>query len=319
LKAVILSAGFGKRLAPITNKIPKPLVNVLNISLLEYTLYLLKQFKIKEVFINVFHLAECFYKIDNFSKMKINILKEPFIKGTLGGILNFKDALESEDDFLVINADILFYIDIDKLISNHIAKKNIATLVLKKNTDKHTPVFVDDFDKVAAIGGINNVLKEYSFCGIQVLNKDFFSFVKETRNTSCIVKDFYVPFLNEKKYLNSYLLKNTEFWYELGNINQYDICNIEVLKKLYTEDNFFYDSFIRDVLFYKYNIKEEIAGILTHKNTFIDRDVLIKPPVFISKEVRIENKSVIGPNLIIDENIVIPEESVLENKYIKNI
>jgi len=318
LKAVILCAGFGKRLNPITNIIPKPLIPVLNIQLLEYSLYLLNYFKIKEVFINVFHLSDSFYKINNYSNLKLKIIKEPFIKGTLGGVLNFKEDLKNEEDFLVINGDILFYFDLNKLIKEHYSKKNIASMVLKENTSKHSPVFVDDFNRVVSIGSsLNQKHKEYMFTGVQVISKDFFKQVAETNTSSCLVKDFYIPNLNQNNYLSSYIISPQEFWYELGNLEQYDTCNLGILKKLYEENNFFYDTFIRDILFYQYGIKEDLSGIMRHSNTIVDRDVLIKAPVFFSKNVKIEKNCTLGPNVIVDENIVIQANSVLENKYIK--
>ena len=106
-RAMILAAGFGKRLQPLTNDCPKPLLKIGNKTLLSNTLELLNQFGIKEVVINVHYLQNKIisYIKDNKFKMTITISNEnEEILDTGGGVYN---ALKhfSNESFLVINPD----------------------------------------------------------------------------------------------------------------------------------------------------------------------------------------------------------------------
>ena len=108
--ALILCAGFGKRVNPITTDIPKPLIMYKNITLLENTINLLINLKIQNIKINVFYLKEKikqFIKEKNFP-VKIEILDDgETILGTGGGTLNLMNST-NENDLLVINPDTIW-------------------------------------------------------------------------------------------------------------------------------------------------------------------------------------------------------------------
>ena len=109
-KAIILCAGYGKRLQPLTGKKPKPLLHINKKTLLENTINLLKKFGIKEIFINTHHLSDKIVKFiekKNFN-LKIKIINEKKeILGTGGGISNIiKDF--NEEIFLVLNPDTIW-------------------------------------------------------------------------------------------------------------------------------------------------------------------------------------------------------------------
>ena len=108
-KAMILAAGFGKRMLPLTEKIPKPLIRVGTKNLLERSIELLLKVGIDELVINTHHLS---YEIDNFLKNKnyeisINIIKEEKLLDTGGGILNATKKFEN-DPFFVLNPDTIW-------------------------------------------------------------------------------------------------------------------------------------------------------------------------------------------------------------------
>ena len=108
MKALILAAGFGTRLKPLTNDLPKPMFPVLNRPILEHALHFLSSQGIKEIAINLHHqpekIIDYFGNGKNFN-VKLHFSKEENILGTAGGIkkleLFFKD-----EAFLVINSDI---------------------------------------------------------------------------------------------------------------------------------------------------------------------------------------------------------------------
>jgi NDP-sugar pyrophosphorylase family protein len=113
MKAMILAAGFGTRLQPLTKTVPKPMVPVLNRPLLERTIELLRQSNIQDIAVNVHHLSEqVIAHFGDGSKFGVNLhfSREETILGTAGGIKEAQKFLDG-GSFLVINSDIIVDID----------------------------------------------------------------------------------------------------------------------------------------------------------------------------------------------------------------
>ena len=183
--ALILCAGFGKRLNPLTIQKPKPLLEVNDITLLENTINLIKNLNISNIKINSFHLKN---QIKNFvSKKKFNLNIEILEDGNVildtgGGILNLiKES--KEKNFIVFNPDTVWNLNYTKIIKemenfyfiNQI--QNLLMVVEKnKSFDKR---FAGDFELKK-----NQLSKEkinnYIFTGCQIINKDLFSSFKNT-------------------------------------------------------------------------------------------------------------------------------------------
>ena len=183
--ALILCAGFGKRLNPLTIQKPKPLLEVNDITLLENTINLIKNLNISNIKINSFHLKN---QIKNFvSKKKFNLNIEIIEDGNVildtgGGILNLiKES--KEKNFIIFNPDTVWNLNYTKIIKemeNFYFENQIQNLLMvaKKNKsfDKR---FKGDFELK-----INQLSKEkinnYIFTGCQIINKDLFSSFKNT-------------------------------------------------------------------------------------------------------------------------------------------
>jgi MurNAc alpha-1-phosphate uridylyltransferase len=183
--ALILCAGFGKRLNPLTIQKPKPLLEVNDITLLENTINLIKNLNILNVKINSFHLKN---QIKNFvSKKKFNLNIEIIEDGNVildtgGGILNLiKES--KEKNFIVFNPDTVWNLNYTKTIKemqNFYFENQIQNLLMvvekNKSFDKR---FKGDFELK-----INQLSKEkinnYVFTGCQIINKDLFSSFKNT-------------------------------------------------------------------------------------------------------------------------------------------
>ena len=177
--ALILCAGFGKRLNPITLKTPKPLLELNNITMLETCIKLIESLGIKKIIINTFYLRD---QISNFLNNKnfnseIKIIEDgKNILDTGGGILNMVNHSE-DNDFLIFNPDTLWqkeYLDeIVKMKEFYFSKKieNILLLVKKKlSFDKN---FNGDFNLE------NNLIlkskkRDFIYTGCQILNKKLF-------------------------------------------------------------------------------------------------------------------------------------------------
>jgi len=121
VKAFLLSAGLGERLRPITNNLPKCLVPINNIPLIEYWLRLFRKYSIKDVLINTHYLHD---KIENYINNNVNdiniIIKyEPKLLGSLGSILNNKSFVQKEKSLMVMYSDNLTNLNIENLMVYH--------------------------------------------------------------------------------------------------------------------------------------------------------------------------------------------------------
>ena len=178
--AIILCAGFGKRLHPLTLNKPKPLLDLFNKTLLEHTLNLIKKLNIKKVKLNTFYLGE---KIENFIMHKnfdleIDIVNEGTqILDTGGGILNLIKNC-NEENFLVFNPDTYWndqYLENIKEMEKIYFDKKIENILLVVNKNS-------SFDKKLKGDFSFNQnklnrkdLKNFVYTGCQILNKKVFS------------------------------------------------------------------------------------------------------------------------------------------------
>ena len=171
VEAMIFAAGYGTRLAPITNTIPKPLVQINNVSLIERIILQLRDAEITEILINVSYLKEMIIsKLGQGEKYGVNIkyqIEEPEPKETAGAILY---AIESgkippNGEIITVNSDIYTDFDFQKLKNKKV--KN-AHLILVNNPE-HNPN--GDFSLTQNKIGLYE--KKYTYSGIGIYNMSF--------------------------------------------------------------------------------------------------------------------------------------------------
>ncbi len=321
MKAVILSAGYGTRLKPLTDKIAKPLVKVLGVSVIEYTLNFLDINGIKDVYINRHYFPEQFESVKIPQGMKITFSTEKDILGTLGGLLSFKDHL-MDDDFVVVNGDIIFNFDFKQAYHVHRTKNNLATMVVRQQDKKISSfVYLDDFSNVVDIGKReDDVYQEHMFAGIHIINPDFFNKVKHKEIPSCLVKDFYIPYIKEGGRITGFAPDGDSFfWSEIGDLKSYLDTNIKMLSLLsrYKLDNQL-ESFLSDYWFNddKHKVIESVEGVWLGEGYYIDHNATILPPVFIGAGSKIMGGCTIGPDVVIGRNVLISENTQVNNAII---
>ena len=220
--ALILCAGFGKRLNPITLKTPKPLLKVKNLTLLEHCINLAKLIGIKKILINSFYLKEQineFFKNHQF-EIDIKVIEDGSnILDTGGGILNLVQKSD-ETDFLVFNPDTIwnknYLLEINNMIDFHFDKKFKNTLLLVNKSLSFDKNQKGDFD-------LNNNLirqnqKNYIYTGCQILNRSIF---KDKKINNFSISKIWSDLI-EKDCLGGYESK-LEF---------YHATNLEIFNKL---------------------------------------------------------------------------------------
>ena len=139
MKAMILAAGLGTRLRPLTDSRPKALVEVAGRTLLEITLSRLRKFGIREVIINVHHFADMvveYLKTNNNFGMRIEVSREEVLLDTGGGLKKaawffLEDSRTSEQPFVLHNVDVLSTIDLQRMLQFHTANNALVTLAVQ--------------------------------------------------------------------------------------------------------------------------------------------------------------------------------------------
>ena len=185
-KAMILAAGFGKRVHPLTIKSPKPLLKIGNDTLLSNTLKFLELFGISEVIINVHYLGEQVVEYINNNKfnLSIKIIEEKDkILDTGGGVLN---ALQhfSNETFLTINPDTIWnsnYLEELRSMQKIFFESKKKCLLLLVNKEKSfDKLFKGDFNfKNQLISRDNNDDLKYIYTGLQIIKPSVFSDMNE--------------------------------------------------------------------------------------------------------------------------------------------
>src|SRR6266478_1520164 len=148
MKAMVLAAGLGTRLRPLTNDRPKALVEVAGRTLLEITLSRLRTFGIREVILNVHHFADlvvAYLKAhDNFG-MRIEVSREDVLLDTGGGLKRagwfFLEDPKSDEPFLLHNVDVISTIDFKKMVQDHKQNQALATLAVQKRESSRQLLF----------------------------------------------------------------------------------------------------------------------------------------------------------------------------------
>ncbi|HEY1470626.1 MAG TPA: nucleotidyltransferase family protein [Candidatus Acidoferrum sp.] len=196
MKAMILAAGLGTRLRPLTDDRPKALVEVAGRTLLEITLSRLSSFGIREVIINAHHFAD---KIVDYLKahgnfgMRIEISREDVLLDTGGGLKKagwffLENSRAAEEPFILHNVDVLSTIDLGRMVEVHIEQKALATLPVQQRDSSRLLLFDEKLrlcgrragrDREPEIVCPSAHLRPLAFCGVHVISPNLLRMMQE--------------------------------------------------------------------------------------------------------------------------------------------
>ena len=236
MKAMILAAGLGTRLRPLTNDLPKPLLPVASRPLIHYNLFLLKKYGITDVVINLHYHADKLRKaLGDGSElgMQITYSEEPEILGTGGGPKKICTFF-SNRSFILINGDILVDVNLDKAVEYHFRKKATATMVLREDpeVERWGTIETDSQGRIHRLLGKGDwqgeKLSKYMFTGIHVLEPRIFSYIPDGGFFSII--DAYTEMVKKNERVFGYIM--TGYWMDLGTPERYQKAHQEIEKGL---------------------------------------------------------------------------------------
>ncbi|MCD6097334.1 NTP transferase domain-containing protein [bacterium] len=235
MRAVIMAGGFGRRLRPLTSRLPKPMVPIVNRPIMHHVINLLKKAGIGNAVSLLYYQPD--YIRDYFGdgsqfdfKMDYCMAKSDL--GTAGSVRNAKDMIT--DRMLVISGDVLTDFDLKDVIRFHEEKCAIATIVLTRvqNPLAFGIVIVDEDGRIVRFlekPRWGEVFSDTINTGIYILEPEIFDYIPEGREFD-FSKDLYPLLLKEKLPLFGYIAKG--YWRDVGNLIHYRMANLDALRDL---------------------------------------------------------------------------------------
>ena len=314
-KAMIMAAGVGSRLEPLSSVVPKPLVPLTNVPTMDILLNHLSKNGIKSVIANTFFKADSIkqhYVEHNFN-MNIDFIKEEELSGTAGGVKKCQFFFDKNQDFIVMSGDGLSDIDIKNAYLNHQKSNSIVTIVVKeveyKEVSKYGIIVPDDKGYVKSFQekpGIQEAKSNLANTGIYIFNYKIFDYIP-ANNFYDFAKNVFPSLMSEGTPINTYIHKG--YWSDIGSIDQYKQSNIDIINGIVSSiivkpTISQYGKYISGKNF----IKSENVKLIGN-NTFGDN-------CKIGKNCSIIN-SVIWDNVTIQDNTTIENSIILPNVELK--
>ena len=242
---MILAAGLGTRLRPLTDQIPKPLVRFQGKPLLEIIIDRLLFFGIEKIIVNIHHRADQvveFLRSRDYFDGKVVVSDETDrLMDTGGGVLKARDLLDNNEPFVLYNVDVYTNLDINKLVASHKESNALITIAVKKRVPSRSLLFDE---KNCLSGWQNNKtgekkiirdfkggLTDYGNSCVYVINPDFFRLISVREPVP--LTDLYLELARTcpiKGYVH-----NQDYWYNLGLYDTFLKAEAEVRSNLYPD------------------------------------------------------------------------------------
>lgn len=236
MKAMILAAGFGTRLWPLTVGRTKPAIPFLNRPLIAYTIEYLKRYGVGDLIVNLHHEPDSVRaQIGDGSDYGVRIdysIEEPEILGTSGALDRVRDQLGKET-FIVVNGKIITDIDLGAALATHRDRKALATLVLLPNhkRERFSEVRITEDGRISEFAGFpapGSPLTPLMFTGIHILEPGIFDYIPRGVFSDS-VRDVYPKAMADGKTIAAHVAAGASLWRELSTIERYLTITLEFL------------------------------------------------------------------------------------------
>lgn len=230
MRGMVFAAGFGTRLRPLTERLPKPVVPLLNRPLASYSLERLAAFGIEEVAINTHHLAEAVERelVPHVPEgVRARFVHEPVLLGTGGGLRNAVD----HGDVVVMNGDIFFWPDLEGALALHRELDAVATVVLRPDprARKLGALEIDSAGRVRRLLGrperVEAPLRELMFTGVHILSERA---LRDLPTEGCIIRRAYRQWIDEGETVAGFVDHGE--WRDLGTPEEYLRASVQLVR-----------------------------------------------------------------------------------------
>lgn len=308
---MIMSAGIGTRLEPLTLSVPKPLIPLANIPVMDFSLINLSNNGIKDVVANLYYLSDQI--IERYSGKKLygvnfNYIKEDVLSGTAGGVKKCQFFFDKNEDFLVLSGDGLTDFEIQEAYESHKASGAIATMVVKEieksEVSKYGVIvtdsrgFVTEFQEKPKI---EEALSTLINTGIYIFKYEIFNLIPPNTFYD-FAKNVFPRILESGLKINTFQTKR--YWNDIGSLTQYKLSNDDILNANLTLSK----DFLGDLR--GFVSASELNGAIISGNCSIGKNCTF------GKNVRIEN-SILWDNISVKDNITIKNSIISSNNTIE--
>ncbi len=293
----VLCAGFGTRMAPITDVIPKPLIPFLNTPVLAYALDHLSRSGVTRVAMNLHHLADTIPPVADQLSAAMNLnpsyAREWDILGTAGGIRGIWKALgEPQQTLIILNGDSVMNADLHAMYRAHRESgAPLSLMVRHRRKDQPGGVLIDEesgyirgmLDVRHPEAGEDSQLREVLFAGVHFIEPEVVAEIPEEKG--CIVRDVYMPMINEGLDVNAQIHQG--FWAALDN----PTLLFETTQRVLQDPE----------LFDQVPMPEPLGEALYIFNEQgIDDSTQMAGPILTGPHVATKAQAQVGPNAVID-------------------
>jgi len=306
-KAIILSGGYGTRLRPLSCVIPKSLMPIVNKPVMERQILLLKSAGVREFVLAVSvmdDIVKNYFKDGSALGVKIHYTEEKHPLGTAGAV-KIAEPFLKEDNFFLLNGDVILNCDLNKMLKFHKTKKGIGTIagkvvddpsqygVLIENEDTHQ--LLEFLEKDEYCPPNDKVIPMPINAGVCLLEPEIFTYIEPHKKVSIERQVF--PIVIKKEQLYHYQISGV--WKDIGK--PYDLLEGNMLLMM-------------DIM---ENLETDVKNLIDN-SADIDPRSKIYSPCTIGENVVIRGNSTIGPNVIIGDNVFIESNVELRECVIYN-
>lgn len=304
-KGMILSAGLGTRLRPITYKIPKPLVPVLNIPNIIYGIALLKRTGINDIIINIHHLPdiiESYLGDGSRWDIRISFSREPVLLGTGGGVKKAERFFENKA-FVLVNCDFVTNVNLKPVIKKHFQRRAAATMVLIEDPavqSSYSAVGISESENLCSLPSHQTTepVRKGIFTGIHILSPEIFRYLEE--KPSGINQVLYPALMKECPERVQGAFVSDHYWYDTGDCHFLWATSMKLLDQLAAGDT-------ELTLFMKQfgNYEEKRKGIWIAREESVPENCELIPPIVLGRSCKINDHCRIGPYAVLGDGSVV--------------
>ncbi len=301
-RAMVLAAGFGTRLRPLTDRFPKPAVPIAGVAPIRWTLASLAAGGIEEVVVNTHHLPEEIEAaLEGVTEPRIHFSHEPEILGTGGGLMKVAERFEGEA-FVLANGKLVFDLDLEAAVADHQSSGAVATMVLRPHPEGSTYSSIE----IDAGGRIRRFasrwedaprhlkgLSGHVFTGVHVLQPEILEHLPRA-GASCINADGYTSLLRSGGHAHGVLQQQT-YWAEPSTPRRYLQTVRDVLGGRVALERFEAGGLLPFA-----GAPEVSPGIWIHPEATVAAGATLVGPVFIGPGAEVGEGAFVGPEVAVE-------------------